>query len=224
MRLSTALFGLLVVSTRLSAATIQPVPVEVTTATTQWLNPTDKLLFTVTAPNSAIQASGRGLPTYPSTVSFQLIAWPESLPGEFSAWWQSTDGSIISEFPGTFSWLPGRIQSSGYTGPVSVLYGSMPLSSTTAQELLAGRSAVLVLENLGSPVNVGLPRYTLAQDLTANFSATGLGVSGRVTGVQYLDPPPPVPEPPSGVILLVIGAALCCAGKVMSRISDRHIQ
>lgn len=223
MRLSAALFSLILAAFQLPAATLEPVPVDVSAATTQVLNPTDKLLFTVMAANYSAQASRRGLSSLPSLVSFQFVSMPEPAPGEFTAWWQAADGSLVAAFPGTLSWLTGQIQSFGYTGPVSVLYGSMALTSTAAAEMFAGGSATLVLENEGGPITVGLPPYTLGQDLTVTFSTRGLGVAGQVTGEQYLDPPP-VPEPPSGLILLAVGVGLCCVSRAVNQISDRHVK
>ena len=214
--------AVLLASVRMQAGSIEPVPVDVSATGAQWLNPTDKLLFTVAASNYSQQAARWGLSSYPNRISFQFLSIPEPGPGEFTAWWQTPGGELLAAFPGTLSWSSGRIQSSAYTGPVSVLYGSLQLSAATAAALI-GNSAVLVLENEGGPVRVGLPPYTLGEDLFVGVSAGGFGTSAVVARVQYLDPPPPVPEPPSGAMLALAGIMLCCASRVMNRISHRHI-
>jgi hypothetical protein len=200
---------------RLKAGPIVPVPVDATGATDQWLNYTDKLLFTISDGSYQVNASNRGLSPYPTHATFQLLSLPQIDPGEFAAWWEASDGSVITDFPETLSWLQGRYQSSGYTGPVSVLYGSMDLPPNSVPE-------ILVLENLGDHVKIGLQPYTLAQDFTVTFSDGGFGVSGVVTKVQYLDPP--VPEPGSGWILLAAGAALCFVPRIVSRIRGSDIK
>lgn len=203
----------------ISAGTIDPIPVNVSNALTQQLNPEDKLLFTISERSYAVNAAQRGLSAYPTRVTFELVTAPESGTGDFTALLESPDGSISVDFPGAISWLPGRAQSSGYTGAVSILYGSMNLSSTLSEELFAGSSAVLVLENQGKSVGVGLPPYSLGQDLSVSFSTGGFGVSGPVTRVQYLDPPAGagVPEPNSG-LLLALGALLWAAGMGVHRL------
>lgn len=222
MRFPAVILGLLVLGARMPAGSIVPVPVDVSAAGAQWLNPMDKLLFTVLLSNYSMQAAKWGFSVYPNRVSFQFLSLPESVPGEFTAWWQSLDGELLAPFPGTLSWSPGRMQSSGYTGPVSVLYGSMALSPELAAGLFRS-SAVLVVENEGASVGVGLPPYNLGDDILVGLSTNGFGVNGVVTRVQYLDPPP-VPEPRSGLILVLAGTVLCCASRAMNRSSHRHIQ
>jgi hypothetical protein len=204
----------------MSAGTIDPIPVNVSSARTQQLNPEDKLLFTISERSFAVNAVQSGLSAYPTRVTFEFVTAPETGTGDFTAILESTDGSVSVDFPGTISWLTGRMQSSGYTGAVSVLYGSMSLSSNLAEELFANSSAVLVLENQGQSVDVGLPPDNLAQDLSVSFSAGGFGVSGPVTRVQYLDPPvgAGVPEPNPG-LLLALAALLGAAGKGLHRLA-----
>jgi hypothetical protein len=223
MRIPAIILAVLLASTRLPAGSIEPVPVDVSAAGSQLLNPTDRLLFTVLSSNYSKQAARWGFSSYPSSISFQFFSVPGPGAGEFSAWWQTPDGELLAGFPGTLSWSTGWIQTSAYTGPISVLHGSMSLSSIMAAEL-AGNSAVLVLENKAGPMNVGLPPYTLGEDLLVSLSTGGFGTGGVVTRVQYLDPPAPAPEPSSGLILVAAGLTLCCISRAMNRISRRHIQ
>jgi hypothetical protein len=82
--------------------------------------------------------------------------------------------------------------------------------------------ANLVIENLGDPVKMVLPPYSLPQDFTVSFSDGGFGVSGIVTRAQYLEPP--VPEPGSGWILLAVGAALYLVPRIVNRIRRHDIE
>jgi hypothetical protein len=206
------------------AGTISSPPVDVSTDTAQLLNPQDKLFFTVSDWGFQVNAAARALPSYPGHITFQFISEPESGTGDFAAWLQSPDGSIMVPFPGTSEWFPGAYQSAAYTGSISVLYGSVDLSPQMAAELFHGNAAVLVLENRGGPVNVGLPPHSLGQDMSVAFSTAGFGVGGVVTDVKYQDPPPPVPEPGYRWILLVLGGVLWIAPQVANRIVRRRIQ
>jgi hypothetical protein len=171
-----------------------------------------------------VNALKRSLPIYPTQVTFDFISQLQVNPGDFTAWWESAGGSLAIAFPGTFSWVSGRFQSSGYTGPVSVLYGSMSLSPAAAAELFSGASGILVLENEGQPVQVGLPLYTLEQDLSVSFSGSDMGVSGPVSDVRYQDPPATVSEPNYGWIFAIFGVFFCSTAGVSKRISRRSIQ
>jgi hypothetical protein len=222
MRFLFATFALLLPALQLPAGTVDPIPVNVSNATTEWLNPQDALLFTISEWSYEVNAPEHGLSAYPSQVTFQFLTAPEADSGDFTAVLESLDGSVSVDFPGTFSWHTGYTESSGYTGPVSVLYGSMELSATLSEELFTVPSAVLVLENQEGSTDVGLPPYTLDQDLSVSFSTGGFGVSGPVVETQYLDPP--VPEPNPGWQLLVLGALLLAASKGLSRWSRRRIE
>jgi len=200
---------------RLAAGPIDPVPVDVINSASQWLYNDDKLLFTISDWSYGVNAAMRNISPYPAHATFTLLALPQAGPGEFAAWWEAADGTMIAKLT-PLSWLHGGYQSGGYTGPVSVLYGSTDLPP-------GSEPALLVIENVGGfPVQVGLPPYALGQDLSVSFSGHGFGVSGLVTDVRYLDPP--VPEPSSGWILLIAGVGLCGAPKVVSRIRRRRIQ
>ena len=216
---------LLLAARILAAGTISGPPVDVSADSTQLLNTEDKLLFTVSPWSYHVNAANLGLPPDPSHVTFQFISAPADEPGDFTAWLQSSDGSVVDAFPGTFIWLPGGYQSAGYTGPVSVLFGSMDLSPQLAAELFDGGSAVLVLEDEGSPVEVGLPPYKLGQDLTVSLSGNGLGVSAPVTDVKYQDPPAAgVPEPDYRWMVLVFGILLWLAPRAVNRTGRRRIE
>jgi hypothetical protein len=87
--------------------------------------------------------------------------------------------------------------------------------------LFSGSAAVLFLLNIGPTVTVGLPPYTLQQDMNVSLGGGGLSVGARLGGVALLDAPmgglarmnsesdsTDAPEPSSGVLLLGGGALL----------------
>lgn len=93
---------------------------------------------------------------------------------------------------------------------MGVIGGSLALSSAESQEV-GDSPVVLVLQNLGSTVTIGLPPYDIQHDLTVTLSGNGLSVGAVVDGVTLADPPDPgIPEPGSGW-LLAAGVALCWA-------------
>ena len=208
---------------RLTAGTVNPV-MDVSNATGQVLNPQDQLLFTISDWSYQVQAAQRGLSPYPVHIAFQLISEPQSPTGDFTAVLESADGSVAVDFPGSFEWLPGRYQSSGYTGPISALYGALDLPAGLAEELFSGTFVVLALENQGAPVAVGLPPNKLGTELSVSFSAPGLGVSVPVVRTEYQDPPATAPEPDSGRALFVAGVFLYAAGRILNRVRLRSIQ
>jgi hypothetical protein len=206
MRFLIAMLGLLSMASQLPAG--PAVPVDISNAVSQWLNPQDAVLFTVCAASYEINAPAHGLAPYPAHVMFQFITAPESAPGSFEAFLASVDGSVTVDFPGSFSWLTAYTRSSGYTGGVSVPYGSMNLTATESAELFASPLVVFGLRNQGSRVEVGQPPNQLPQDLSVCFSSSGLAIGGFAFRAQYLDPPAALPEPGSGRLLLAMGLAL----------------
>lgn len=188
-------------------------PLNVTTQTTASLNTNDALFFTLATYNFAQDAAAFGLPTAPTVVSFSFVTSAPGPSGYWDALLETTGGSVIAAFPDFMQYETAQYQSGSHAGTVGEIEGSLTLSSAESQEI-GSSPVVLVLQNLGSTVTVGLPPYSIAHDLTATLSGHGLSVGGVVTQVNLDDPAPPgVPEPGSGWLLA--GAALCWAVAVV---------
>jgi hypothetical protein len=202
-------YGLAVI---LSALPLGAGTIDVSAQVSALFDTGDELSFTVPSSNFGINAANFGLPVYPTEVEFAFVSAPEDSPGQFEAVLESGDDSVSVSFGAPLSFLPGRFQGSSYSGAVSVLEGSLQLSETFSQELFGSSPAVLILLNTGPALTVGLPPYTLQQDMTVSLGGGGLGVGARLGGValvQPSDPPDPdVPEPGSGLLLLGGGALL----------------
>jgi hypothetical protein len=196
----------------------------------------DELSISVSSKNFGVHAAEFGLPEYPTQVEFTLVSAPEDSPGQFDAVLESGDDSVSVSFGAALSFVSGIFQGSRYSGPVSVLEGTLHLSEAQSQEIFGSSPAVLMLLNTGPAVTLGLPPYTLQQDVDVSLGGGGLSVGaapGKVTltessdpsggsglhsdlllgggGFGQLDPPPDphaTPEPCSGVLLLGGGALL----------------
>ena len=88
-------------------------------------------------------------------------------------------------------------QGSRYSGAVSALEGSLQLSETRSQQLFGSSPAVLILLNTGPALTVGLPPYTLQQDLNVSLGGSGLSVGARLGGVALMADPPTLPTLPT---------------------------
>jgi hypothetical protein len=197
----------------------------------------DELSFTVPSWSFSFNAENFGLPVYPTAVEFTFASAVQDSPGQFEAVLESGDGSVSVSFA-PLSFVPATFEGTNYQGAVSVLEGSVQLSETLSQQLFGSSAAVLMLLNAGPDVTVGLPPYTLQQDMTVSLGGGGLSVGARLSGVSLVDAPlgglalmdaplgglslldspdppdppdpPETPEPGSGLLLLG-GAALLWA-------------
>lgn len=184
--------------------------VDVTAHTSAWLDTGDRLSFTVPYWNFGINAANLGLPQYPTSVGFVFVSAAEDSLAQVEAILESGDGSVSVPFGGPLGFVPAMFQGSRYSGPVLTLEGSLRLSETLAQQLFDGSPAVLIFLNSGPALTVGLPPYTLKQDLNVSLGGGGLSVGaplGRVAQLETSDPSN-VPEPDSGLLLLGGGALL----------------
>jgi hypothetical protein len=191
--------------------------IDVSSTTTAVLHSGESLRFEVLTWNFSTLAAGLGVPEYPTEVGFVFVSAPTDSTGWFEAALGSGDGSVSAAFGGPLSFAPALFQSSRYSGTVSTLQGSLHLSETLSQQLFAGSAAVLMLRNTGADVTVGLPPYTLGQDLTVSLSGGPLSVGALRGGVTLES----VPEPRSGALLLGAGALLCLLSRVLKRVFNR---
>jgi hypothetical protein len=171
----------------------------------------DALSFTVPASNFGINAGHYGIPVYPTSVGFVFVSAAEDPLAQIAAVLESGDGSVSVSFGAPLSFVPGTFQGSRYSGAVSVLQGSLHLSETLSQQLFGNSPAVLILLDTGPALTVGMPPYTLQQDLNVSLGGGGLSVGARLGGVALMDSesdPAATPEPCSGVLLLGGGALL----------------
>ena len=201
-------FGLAVI---LSVLPLGAGTIDVSTQTSVLLDTGDALSFTVPSWNFGITAAKFGLAEYPTRVGFIFASVPEGSPGQFEVVLESGDGSVSVSLGAPLSFTTGIFQGAGYSGAVSVLDGSLLLSEALSQQLFGNSAAVLMLLNTGPAVTVGLPPYSLQQDMNVSLGGGGLSVGARLGRVSLMDPPlggaapmdassdpPGVPEPGSG--------------------------
>jgi hypothetical protein len=193
----------------LSALPLGAGTIDVSAQVSASLNTGDELSFTVPSWNFGIDAANYGIPEYPTSVGFVFVTAVEDSLAQFEAVLVSGDGSVSVSFGAPVSFVPAMFQGSAYSGAVSVLEGSLQISETRSQQLFGSSPAVLILLNTGPALGLGLPPYTIQQDLNVSLGGGGLSV-GAVVGGVTLDPPDPpdVPEPGSGLLLLGGGALL----------------
>jgi hypothetical protein len=200
----------------LSALPLTAGTIDVSAQVSALLNTGDALSFTVPSWNFGINAAHYGLPEYPTSVGFVFVMAAEDSLAQVEAVLVSGDGSVSASFGAPLSFMPAMFQGSHYSGAVSVLEGSLQISETRSQQLFANSPAVLILLNTGPALTLGMPPYTLRQDLNVSLGGSGLGVGAMLGGVSRMDasdppdPPDPAeaPEPGSGLLLLGGGALL----------------
>jgi hypothetical protein len=161
----------------LAADTIYP---EQSTIT---LNTGDSLAFTFTEASYAANAARYGASASPVSLSFALITSELSGVFNFSATILAYDDSAEIPF-GNEAVTEGRFTGTYYKGAVSVASGSVRLSAADSAAIFTSSRAVLVLENTGAAVTLGLAPYTLAQDM--QITLTGLTQSGSSLSVGGL--------------------------------------
>jgi hypothetical protein len=180
----------------------------------------DSLAFFFTDSSYAKFATSMGMGAYPSQIFFDLVSAPDAPAGQFTVALESVDGSSSSMFPGLVEWTSGMVETSEYYGTASVLQDSLTLSSTLSQEIFAGSEAELILSYTGPDVTVGLPGYSLEQDLTISLAGGPLSIGAMEYGVTLddgADPPATAPEPGSAALVFGVGMSLCAISLVLKR-------
>jgi hypothetical protein len=205
--------GVWVLAAQLPATTI-----DVSSQATQLLQSGDSLTFLFTDSSYALHASATGMASSPSQIFFNLISAPVGSAGQFTAGVESADGSASALFPGPLGWTSGVVQTSGYYGPASVVVGSLMLSSALSQEIFAGSEAELTLTYAGPDVTVGLPGYSLENDLTISLAGASLSVGAMDYGVALSSGQGvTVPEPNPVAMLVATGVLLCVVSGALKR-------
>lgn len=212
----------------LAADTIYPQQTTVT------LNTGDSLAFIFSESGYAADAAAFGASAAPDSLSFGLTTADVSGGFDFSAVLLAYDCSAEAEAANE-AVTEGLFHGSYYTGSVSVASGSISLSASDSAAIFGSPRAVLLLENTGAAVTLGLPPYTLAQDMRITLSGQTqsggiLSVGGVVTSVsldrasaasaQSLSMSPleapgsDAPEPGTGVMIAAgVGALLVARRK-----------
>jgi hypothetical protein len=205
--------GLWALAARLPATTI-----DVSLQPSQLLQSGDSLTFLFTDTSYAQHAAAMGMATSPSQIFFNLISAPVGSAGQFTAGVESADGSASDVFPELLGWTSGMVQLSGYDGAASVVMGSVTLSTTLSQQIFAGSEAELTLTYAGPDVTVGLPGYSLKNDVTITLAGGGLSVGAMDYGVTLTsDEGVIAPEPDPVAMLITTGVLLCAASGAIKR-------
>jgi hypothetical protein len=200
----------------------------------------DTLIFQLLTGSFGVNAALQDQSPYPTDVNFALVSAPLSDSAGFAASVESADGTLSFALDNLTFGL-GNLQSSGYTGAVSVLQGALHLSSPLdSAQLFGGSSVIIALLNEGPDVTVGLAPYLLRQDLFAGLSGGPLSVGAITASVELESPDKPlnlkrfgvmgpsadsaVPEPQTFGLLFGGGALLCGLSALLARVSRRRKQ
>jgi hypothetical protein len=198
----------------------------------------DTLIFQLLTWNFGVNAARQDLSPYPTDLNFALVSAPLSEAVGFAASVESSDGTVSVALDNLTFGL-GSLQSSGYTGAVSVLQGHLNLSLQDSKRLFGASSILIDLLNEGPDVTIGIAPYLLRQDLFASLSGGPLSV-GAISGSVELESPDKlmnsqhfggpaifaadseVPEPHTPALLFGGGALLCGLSAVLARVSRRR--
>jgi hypothetical protein len=199
----------------------------------------DTLIFELLTGSFGVNAALQGQSPYPTDVNFALVSAPLGESAGFAASVESADGTLSVALD-NLTFGPGNLQSSGYTGAVSVLQGALHLPSLLdSARLFSGSSVVIALLNEGPDVTVGLAPYLVRQDLFASVSGGRLSVGAITASVELESPDMPfelkrfggmapfgadseVPEPQTLGLLFGGGALLCGLSAALARVSRRR--
>lgn len=179
--------------------------VDVSTRSTLRMNPGDTLYFLI---------SNLSLHTPVDSVQFQFVTQTLNPAAQFEADLTSRDGSISTGIP--IQIWSGTFLSSAYVGPVRTIHGADTLPPTVSSEIFQDGRATLVLHDINATVTLGVPGYTLPQDLFVTLTSGRASAGAVVNDVLYEDPPPaPAPEPGSWTLAAGGVLAVCAAVRRM---------
>jgi hypothetical protein len=190
--------------------------VDASSATMQSMGQGDALQFMI---------SNLSVPSV-AAVSFQFVTVPltELTNAQFAAELISADGTVSAAFTGPLTISAGSMWSSQYQGPITVIGGSLQLPPTLSSNIFQNTRATLILYDLSGRETVGVPGYTLAQDLFVGLTSGRKSAGAVVSKVLYQDPlQANVPEPDSGMLVGGAGLLLCAFLGQLKRISRLRI-
>jgi len=182
-------------------------------STAALLHTGDALVFDLFTRNFSLNAAHFGLPVSPTDVSFTFVTTPVPEGAAFSAFLATLDGSISLAFPGPLDPATGISSGSLYSGPVSVISGYLHLSTELSTDLFAAGAADLFLRNDGPDLVLGLPPYTLRQDLSLSLAGGPLSVSALPFSANLQESAAPEPATP---LLPLLPLALVLRSRRMS--------
>ncbi len=203
--------------------------IDVSLQSTQILKNGDSLEFLISSSSFANYAAAMGLSPDPASVNFTFMSMPVSATGQFVAELESPSESAYQLFPVAIGWTNGYAQNAGYSGAVSALVDTLPVSNALSPGIFAGGEAELVLTYAGPDINIGMPGRTLRQDLAVSFIDGPLSMGGMVYGVTLDDGLPgafavqsnsitaTAAEPDSALLMLISGAGMCLLAGTLKR-------
>jgi hypothetical protein len=166
--------------------------VDASSATSALLRTGDSLAFQVLSANFSFNAARFGLDPYPTDVSFIFVTAPLAGPATVSAWLESPDGQASDAFHGPLAFTPGLFAGTQYRGSTSTVQSYLHLAPELSASIFGTGSARLILRNDGDDLRLGLPPYTLRQDLSVSLTGGPLSV-GALSGTVNVQSE--VPEP-----------------------------
>jgi len=191
--------------------------IDVTAQTSVLLHLGDELRFEIDSIGYNSIAGLYGAPPLPERVEFVMDNAPDMGAGRFIAWMESATGQLEVRFA-TLWQIPASFHGSQYTGPITVLTSALDVAGQDSAALFGERRAFLVLQNRNPDITLGLPPYTLSQDMKVTLSGGPLAIGARVQSVTLLSGVAPTPEPGSAWLLLC-GAGLFLLSAILRRAS-----
>ena len=183
------------------------------------------LTFAISAWGYKVHAAALGGPVDPAYLSFSLLTDPllDGMDLGFSLESYNGDVSVAVNDPLLST---GYFQGALYRGPVTMESGLVALTPELSSQLFSGPAVLLVVQDLGGDVPIGIPPYSLLQSLEVSLSGGGFSAGGTVAEVTFDPPgiggpdapdPPDTPEPHSGILLALGGICLLLLARVSKR-------
>jgi hypothetical protein len=187
--------------------------IDVSTTETAVLAHDDTLLFAISASNYGPYADRLAAPSWPEDIFISLLTAPLDSTAQFSAALLSANRQNRLPFGDPLQLAATWFSGERYQGPASIVYGFEHLTDAQSRAFFGSSAAFLELRNLGPDVVLGLPGYTLSQDLNVSLLGGNLTVGAKRLSVPSSD----TPEPGSAALLIAAGSLLCLAGVLLKR-------